>query len=143
MRPRKIRERHLFFPDQFDDWLMTEGFSLQKLLFVGEPDIEAINVLLEKYGRQFYKAGRPYGHYAETINGIAGRRPRIRRSLQPAWDLAYGWLRRATRAPFSITVAGIALFVVYLIELGLDQSCWSHRLVLGKPFKDWRSLERC
>ncbi|CAK9114368.1 Uncharacterized protein SCF082_LOCUS52990 [Durusdinium trenchii] len=36
--------------------------------------LPAINVLLEKYGRQLYKAGRPYGHYAETINGIAGRR---------------------------------------------------------------------
>ena len=34
-----------------------------------------------------------YGHYAETINGVASR-PRVRRLLQQAWDLAYAWVRQ-------------------------------------------------
>ena len=51
-------------------------------------------MMLERYGRAQYKAGRPYGHYAETINAVSAKRPRIRRSLQQAWDLAYAWLRK-------------------------------------------------
>jgi hypothetical protein len=35
------------------------------------PDIDAVNCLLEKYGRQLYRAGRPYGHDAETINAVS------------------------------------------------------------------------
>ena len=122
--------------DQFDDWLMTEGFSLQKLLFVGEPDIEAINVLLEKYGRQLYKAGRPYGHYAETINGIAGRRPRIRRSLQPAWDLAYGWLRQEP------PVHHLALPWQALLCLLSTSLSWGWTRVAGVIALSWGSLSR-
>ena len=78
----------------FDEWLVQEGISVDQLLGVVNPDIDAVNTLLEKYGRQLFKAGRPYGHYAETINAVASRRPRIRRSLQQAWDLAFAWLRR-------------------------------------------------
>ena len=40
----------------FDAWLKEEGLSLSSTLYVGEPDIEALNVLLGKFGRQF-KAG--------------------------------------------------------------------------------------
>lgn len=35
----------------------------------------------------------PIGHYSETINAIASLRPRFRRTLQGAWDVAYTWLR--------------------------------------------------
>ena len=41
-----------------------------------------------------YRAGRPYGQYAETINAVAAKRPRIKRSLQQAWHLAFAWLRK-------------------------------------------------
>eukprot|EP00435_Cladocopium_sp_Y103_P040350 s366_g11.t1 len=78
----------------FDEWLATEGFSVDMLLGTMNPDIDAVNCLLEKYGRQLYRAGRPYGHYAETINAIAAKRPRIKRSMAQAWDLAYAWLRK-------------------------------------------------
>ena len=78
----------------FDEWLVSEGMSTDQLLGVVNPDIDAVNTLLEKYGRPLFKAGRPYGHYAETINAVASRRPRIRRSLQQAWGLAFAWLRK-------------------------------------------------
>lgn len=78
----------------FDQWLVSEGVSLDSLLGSMNPHIDAVNCLLERCGRQMYRAGRPYGHYAETINAVAARRPRIKRSLQQAWDLAYAWLRK-------------------------------------------------
>ena len=77
----------------FDAWLKLQGCDLDSLLNVPQPDIDCINLLLEKYGRELCGAGRLYNHYAETINGISARRPRIRRSLQQAWDVAYAWLR--------------------------------------------------
>eukprot|EP00913_Durusdinium_trenchii_P014403 g13509.t1 len=58
------------------------------------PDAELVNTLLEQYGRELYRAGCPYNHYAETVNAVQSRRPRLRRCLQPAWDLAYAWLRQ-------------------------------------------------
>ena len=59
----------------FDEWLGLQGLSLNILLGPGTPDIELINLMLEKYGRELRRAGRPYGHYAETVNGVAARRP--------------------------------------------------------------------
>lgn len=78
----------------FDQWLNTEGISLDGLIGSMNPDIDAVNCLLEKYGRQMYRAGRPYGQYAETIKAVAAKRPRIKRSLQQAWHLAFAWLRK-------------------------------------------------
>lgn len=78
----------------FDSWLKQDGMSLDSLLFSGEPNIELINLQLERYGRSLYQAGRPYGHYSETINGVSGKRPRLKRMLAQAWDLAYAWLRQ-------------------------------------------------
>lgn len=54
------------------------------LLMVGNPDIEAVNLLLERYGRELYRAGCPYGHYSETVNAVSAKRPSVRRLLQPA-----------------------------------------------------------
>lgn len=31
-----------------------------------EPDIETLNIQLEKFGHQLYKAGRPYNHYVDS-----------------------------------------------------------------------------
>ena len=78
----------------FKEWLISEGVNFDDLILVGNPDIDAINVLLQRYGRSLFRAGRPYGHYAETVNAVAGKRPRLRRQLQPAWDLAYTWMRQ-------------------------------------------------
>ena len=84
------RERLL---DQFSAWLKTQGLDFDSLVLSSTPDVEGINLLLEKYGRALYNAGRPYNHYAELINGVASKKPVLRRQLQAAWDLAYAWLR--------------------------------------------------
>jgi hypothetical protein len=63
------------------------------MVLVPVPDVEGINLLLEKYGRALFESGRPYNHYAELINSVAAKKPVLRRQLQAAWDLAYSWLR--------------------------------------------------
>ena len=77
----------------FLDWVSSLGVDKDDLLTKQEVDIDMVNLMLEKYGRLLHAAGRPYNHYAETINALASKRPRLRRSLQGAWDLAFAWLR--------------------------------------------------
>ena len=88
------QKRRDFLLEQFASWLKGHDMSLDEILLTTTPDIEALNVMLEKYGRELYRSGRPYGHYSETLNAVSGRRLRVRRFLQPAWDVAYGWLRQ-------------------------------------------------
>ena len=88
---QKQRDKLLSY---FSDWLRGHGFELEEVLMAATPDLETLNTLVEKYGRELYRSGRPYGHYSETLNAISGKRPRVRRHLQPAWDLAYAWLRQ-------------------------------------------------
>ena len=49
--------------------------------------------MLERYGRELFRAGRPYNHYAETLNAISSKKPKLRRCLQQSWNLAVAWLR--------------------------------------------------
>ena len=89
-RTQRGREKLL---EIFDAWLEQFGLSVSYLADPGGADVETINMLLSRYGRELFAAGRPYGHYSETVNGMASRRPAIRRMLQGAWDVAYSWLR--------------------------------------------------
>ena len=92
--------------------------------------------MLESFGRQAYKAGRPYNHYAETINAISGKRPRIRRSLQPAWDLAYTWLRQEPPTHH------LALPWQALLCLLSTSLSWGRARVAGVIALSWGSLSR-
>ena len=89
----KTRKERKVLLDAFSLWLEGIGTSIDDLLDPAALDIEAINLALEKYGRQLYQSGRPYNHYAETINAVSSKRPSIRRMMQGSWDLAYTWLR--------------------------------------------------
>ena len=78
----------------FLEWLEATG--VDNKLFTqtdGIVDIDTINAVLSKYGRELYANGRPYSHFSETINAFAARTPKCRRLLQPAWDTAFGWRR--------------------------------------------------
>ena len=55
--------------------------------------IDEINVVLARYGRLAYDAGKSYNSYAELLNSITSWKPSIRRLLQGAWDLGYSWKR--------------------------------------------------
>lgn len=56
-------------PGDFDRWLKDDGLALDSLIGTAEVDIEFLNLQLDWYGRSLFLSGRPYGHYAETING--------------------------------------------------------------------------
>lgn len=87
---QKLRSSHL---DLFQRWFAGQGVSLDDLLDGYMTRAEEINRLLVKFGRALYAVGRPYNHYAETINAVASRKPVLRRQLQEAWNLAFAWVR--------------------------------------------------
>ena len=78
----------------FGQWVASEGWDLEFLLANSFQNVDTINDLLVSYGHELYRSGRPYNHFAETINAVSSRRPAIRRSLQTAWNLAFGWLQQ-------------------------------------------------
>ncbi len=55
--------------------------------------IDEINMVLSRYGRLAYDAGKSYNSYAELLNAVTSWKPSIRRLLQGAWDLGYSWKR--------------------------------------------------
>ena len=103
-----------FYIKQFEDWLVSQGIFLGYLLANHVTSIDLINELLVKFGRVLYAIGRPYNHYAETINTVAARKPIVRRQLQEAWNLAYAWVRDEPSVhhialPWQILLAAISL----------------------------------
>ena len=78
------------FLNQFYSWLSQLDRS-PGVVFEGPPDIDLINRWICEYGRKLFRDGKPYYHFSETINAIAGKRPTLRRSLMQAWDLAFMW----------------------------------------------------
>ena len=78
----------------FAKWLEDQGISAEALVQPpGSSDVDSVNCILTRYGRELYKAGRPYAHYSELINAYSSKVPKLRRLLQPAWDLAFSWKR--------------------------------------------------
>lgn len=79
--------------EQFESWLAGIGINLDELLEQHVYRIDELNKLLVRYGKNIYAVGRPYGHFAETVNAIASRRPAVRRQLQEAWNFGFAWVR--------------------------------------------------
>ena len=75
-------------------WTVEEGLDWEALLQNSHAYIDEINAILASYGRLLYQVGRPYNHFAETLNGIAMKKPSLRRQLQAAWNVAYGWVQQ-------------------------------------------------
>ncbi len=89
-RTKDARDTHL---RKLDEWLKLSGQSIAGLVDQSDLDFDRINAVLELYGRELFRSGRPYNHFAETLNALSSRRPRLRRNLQQAWNLAMTWLR--------------------------------------------------
>ena len=83
---------HLY--SAFLRWTIDEGLNWDEMLAASHAHIDEINSVIIAYGRALYAAGRPYLHYVETINALASARPSLRRQLQGAWSLAFGWLQQ-------------------------------------------------
>lgn len=77
----------------FSSWCTSQDIPLGSLMEAALFNVEEINSILSAYGKALYSAGRPYGHFAETINSVVSQRPVLRRNLQQAWDYAFSWVR--------------------------------------------------
>ena len=120
----------------FTDWLVNQGLSIDIFLDAQTTDIDMVNLLLSRYGRELFRAGRPYGHYSELINGISALRPRFRRSLQGAWDVAYTWLRHEPPHHHQ------ALPWQPLVALLMTSFCWGWFRVAGVIALSWGAISR-
>ena len=76
---------------RFKTWLSDQGDSFDRVVMRSPPDLDLLNQKLVEYGRFLFSDGKPYYHFAETINSVTSCRPLVRRSLQQAWDLAFLW----------------------------------------------------
>eukprot|EP00439_Symbiodinium_sp_Y106_P032283 s4370_g3.t2 len=99
-------------------WLQGQDLCFEQLLDMQPHNICKLNNLLLMYGRQLFEAGWPFSHYSEVINAIASREPSIRWSLQPAWDLAFAWLReephsRHVALPWQLLLSAITIALMW------------------------------
>ena len=79
--------------DAFSTWCFAEGVNVEQLLEQASLHTEELNALMTAYGKKLYESGRPYGHDAESINALVHQCPNLRRMMQPAWDLAFSWVK--------------------------------------------------
>ena len=125
--------------NQFSDWIRSQGFNLDDLLTNHFQTIDQINKLLVQYGRCLYAVGRPYNHYAETINALAASKPVIRRQLQEAWNLAFSWVRDEPSVhhialPWQLLLAALSVCLTWgwTEVAGALALCWGALLRVGE-----------
>ena len=102
----------------FATWLEKRGFALEDLLRDAPKDPSLLVRLLTDYGMKLYTSGRPYNHFAETINGLGALQPPIRRLMSGAWDLCFAWLREEPyehhiACPYQVMLATLTLSVLW------------------------------
>ena len=103
------------------------------------PRIDELNKNLVRYGRALYASGRPYNHFAETINAVASLKPAVRRQLQEAWNLAFAWQRDEPSVhhiamPWQILLGAIStcFFWGWLDMAGMLALSWGALLRVGE-----------
>ena len=75
VKPRAKDYREVLL-GQFEIWAFEKfGLTLTELVDDKTADPEILGDILVQYGQEMFYAGKPYGRFAETINGIAARRP--------------------------------------------------------------------
>ena len=127
------RERFL---SQFYAWADGEGIDLTVLLESPSLHVEEINVILAKFGRLLYNAGKTYNQYAETINAITSLRPSLRRQMQGAWDLGYAWMRQEPSQHH------VAMPSVVLLAMVTTSLMWGWTFFAGSLALAWGALLR-
>eukprot|EP00435_Cladocopium_sp_Y103_P045749 s1324_g13.t1 len=89
----QTRSRREVLLEQFEQWLVQNaGMTLAVLVDSRYIDPEQVSEWLVRYGKELYYAGKAYGRFSETINGITARRPILKKQLASAWDLAFAWV---------------------------------------------------
>ena len=120
----------------FLEWIEEIGVPAGLFEASAEVDIDSINAVLAKYGRALYETGRPYNHYAETVNALASKIPKIRRLLQPAWDVAFQWQRMEPHVHHQ------AMPWQVLLAMCSTALCWGWKEVAGTLALAWDGLAR-
>ena len=92
VEPRTQKTRDLLWL-QFLAWLDATGVDRNLFLEMGLVDVDTLNAVLARFGRELCQAGRPYSQFSETLNAFTAKVPKLRRVLQPAWDVAFAWRR--------------------------------------------------
>ena len=140
---KKTRDELL---NTFSLWLQEQGVDFSLLIKDAVQNIEDINVLLAKFGREMYAAGRPLNQYSETINALGSLKPAIRRSLQGAWDLAYAWVKQepnvhhvAMPGPVLLAMISICFLWGWVRMAGILALGWGAILRSGELLKAKRS----
>ena len=115
-RPTQDRRDKLL--KAFERWLATRGGSLDDICGIGRQFVAEANKQLADYGRELFRAGWPYSHFSEVINAVSSREPSLRRCLQPAWDVAFAWLREEPHThhvalPWQALLAVIATALIW------------------------------
>eukprot|EP00434_Breviolum_minutum_P034390 symbB.v1.2.030438.t1/scaffold3423.1/size57148/1 len=116
--------------------LIIRGIDLDALLENSHVWVEEINILLCRFGRQLFEAGKTYNQYAETINSITSIRPSLRRQMQGAWDLGYAWMRQEP-SQHHLAMPGVVLLSMITTALMWGRVFFAGCLALG-----WGSLLR-
>ena len=129
----------------FSQWCSSERIDLDQLLEYSLSHVEELNSILVRYGRGLYSAGRPYGHYSETINALVSQRPILRRQLQMAWDYAFSWVKSEPpmhhmACPWQILLAMLSTCLLWgwTKEAGLLALMWGGLLRPGEAVKALR-----
>ena len=120
----------------FIGWTQEEAIPWTELMSMAHLYVDEINSVVVRYGRCLYAIGRPYNHYAETINAIATEKPSIRRLLQPAWNLAFGWLQNEP------SVHHVCMPAQVLLALLTVALMWGWDRVAGVLGLGWGALLR-
>ena len=107
-RTGSLRSRYFV---SFQKWVDEIGVDLEFLLSNYHENVEEINCLLTRYGRELYRGGRTYNQFAETINELTSRKPPLRRLVQSAWDLGYTW-RKVEPSVHHIAMPAMVLLAV-------------------------------
>ena len=131
---------------RFRNWLWSEhGVSLFGLLQQRPADPELISHWLAEYGREMFRAGKAYGQFSETINGIAMLKPSVKRQLTSAWDVAFAWLvdephQHHPALPLSALLAmlTIALAWGWPYEAAVVALAWTGLLRIGEVLQSQR-----
>ena len=79
--------------EAFLQWTREEAIDFSWMIQNHHLCLDEINLLVQRYGRLLYDAGKSYNSYAELINALTSWKPAIRRLMQGAWDLGYSWKR--------------------------------------------------
>ena len=130
----------------FCKWLRESGLCYDSIFQRNPPDLDRINSVLTDYGRFLFSSGKPYYHFAETINSVSAKRPLLRRSLQQAWDLCAMWTsfepvehHRAMPVQVLLAVLSTCLVWGWTREAGIFAMCWGMLLRIGELLNAKRS----